>query len=89
MVDLKIVVFNDRTIRRIFHNNEWWFAVSDVVTILTDSVDVKQYIKRMRSRDQQLDSNWGTICTPLEMVNKLNDSASTCLGKKFHESFQY
>jgi DNA-damage-inducible protein D len=29
--------------------------------------DVKQYIKRMLSRDEQLKSNWGTICTLVEM----------------------
>ena len=68
MIDQKMIVFNDRAIRRVFHKEEWWFAVADVVAVLTDSVDIKQYIKRMRSRDQQLNSNWGTLCTPLEMV---------------------
>ena len=36
--------------------------------VLTDSEDVKQYVKRMRARDPELNSNWGTICTPLEMI---------------------
>lgn len=40
----------------------------DVIEILTDSDDPKQYIKKMRQRDPQLNANWGTICTPLEMV---------------------
>jgi hypothetical protein len=35
--------------------------------ILTDSSDIKQYIKRMLSRDETLKSNWGTICTLVEM----------------------
>ena len=39
-----------------------------IVQVLTDSEDVKQYIKRMRARDPELKSNWGTICTPLEML---------------------
>jgi hypothetical protein len=39
------------------------FSVQDVVEILTDSSDVKQYIKKMLSRNEQLKSNWGTICT--------------------------
>ena len=43
------------------------FSVQDVVQVLTDSVDVKQYIKRMLSRDDLLKSNWGTICTLVEM----------------------
>ena len=66
----KIIVFQDRKIRRTWFNDEWWFSVSDVVEALTDSADVKQYIKKMRSRDPELNSYWGTICTPLEMIAK-------------------
>lgn len=49
MSDSKLAVFNNQSIRRVWHKNEWWFAVADVVAVLTDSVDVKQYIKRLRS----------------------------------------
>jgi hypothetical protein len=34
----------------------------------TDSRDVRQYVKRMQQRDPELNSYWGTICTPLEMT---------------------
>ena len=47
---------------------KWFFSVQDVVQILSESKDVKQYIKKMRSRDTELNSNWGTICTPLQMI---------------------
>jgi hypothetical protein len=43
------------------------FSVQDVVQILTDSNDVKQYLKKMLTRDEQLKNNWGTICTLVEM----------------------
>lgn len=46
---------------------EWFFSVEDVVLALTDSADPKQYIKKMRSRDETLASNWGTICTQVQM----------------------
>ena len=46
---------------------QWYFSVQDVVEVLTDSVDVKQYIKKILSRDLVLKSNWGTICTLVEM----------------------
>jgi DNA-damage-inducible protein D len=62
-----IAVFQEAAIRRTWHNEEWWFALSDVITVLTDSVDAKQYIKKMRSRDPALDANWGTTCTPLAL----------------------
>ena len=35
--------------------------------MLTGSVDAKQYIKRLRTRDPELNLKWGTICTPVEM----------------------
>lgn len=47
---------------------EWYFSVQDVIAVLTDSKDPKQYIKKMRTRDPELNSNWGTICTPVQMV---------------------
>jgi hypothetical protein len=68
METTKIAVFRGKEIRKALHNNEWWFSITDVVSALTDSVDTKQYIKKMRRRDPQLNSYWGTICTPLELV---------------------
>jgi len=47
---------------------KWYFSVADVVEALTDSKDIKQDVKRLRQRDEQLNFNWGTICTPLEMI---------------------
>lgn len=69
-METKIAVFKGKQVRRTIHKNEWWFSIADVVEALTDSADVKQYIKRMRSRDKELTSYWGTICTPLEMKAK-------------------
>lgn len=68
MADSKIVVFQDKQIRRAWMNKQWYFSIADVVEFLTDSVDVKQYIKRMRQRDPLLNRNWGTICTPVAMI---------------------
>lgn len=65
-----IVLFEEKIVRRTWHNEQWYFSVSDVVRALTDSVDTKQYIKKMRSRDLELLTNWGTICTPLPIVSK-------------------
>ncbi|MEK6957522.1 MAG: Bro-N domain-containing protein [archaeon] len=62
-----LIAFQGRNIRRTWHNNEWWFSIYDIIAVLTDSADPKQYIKKMRSRNPTLDSNWGTICTPLEL----------------------
>jgi DNA-damage-inducible protein D len=63
-----LIVFKGKGIRRTIHDNEWWFSIADIVGVLTDSLDPKQYIKKMRKRDLELNNNWGTICTPLEMT---------------------
>ncbi|MHB9097717.1 MAG: BRO-N domain-containing protein, partial [Syntrophales bacterium] len=39
----KIVVFQEKTIRRIWQNNEWWFSVIDVVGVLSESDNPKRY----------------------------------------------
>lgn len=62
--------FESQEVRRVWHDDQWFFAISDIVQILTESSDVKQYIKKMRLRDQELSDNWGTICTPLELTAK-------------------
>ena len=66
----KIQLFENQKIRTAWdaEAEEWYFSVADVVQVLTDSTDPKQYIKKMRSRDPELGSKWGTICTPVEMI---------------------
>ena len=64
-----IKLFESKQIRSVWDGKDqkWYFSVQDVIEVLTDSSDVKQYIKRMISRDEMLKSNWGTICTLVEM----------------------
>lgn len=66
----KIQIFQDQKVRTLWDEEQekWYFSVQDVVQILSKSTDVKQYIKKMRSRDAELSNNWGTICTPLPML---------------------
>lgn len=67
-----VKLFQSTQIRSVWNEEEqqWYFSVVDVVGILTDSLDPKQYIKKMRARDPELSSNWGTICTPLKLLSK-------------------
>ena len=70
MQENKIALFEEKEIRRAWYDEDWYFSVEDVVQILTDSVDVKQYIKKLKARDSELNNNWGTICTLVEMIAK-------------------
>ncbi len=42
----KLIVFQEKEIRRLWHEEEWWFAVADVVEILANTANVRQYIKK-------------------------------------------
>lgn len=38
-----IVVFNDQQIRRVMHNDEWFYSVIDIISTLTDSNAPSRY----------------------------------------------
>lgn len=61
--------FYDDKVRKVWHaqEEEWYFSIDDVIKVLTESSDSKQYIKKLRSRDPFLSANCGTICTPVKM----------------------
>ncbi len=56
-----LVVFEGKKVRRTWNNNEWWFVLEDIVYILTDSSDPKQYIQKMKQRDEPLAKGWVQI----------------------------
>lgn len=65
-----IKLFESKQIRTAWNeaDQKWYFSIQDVVQLLTDASDVKDYIKKMKKRDAQLNSNWGTICPLVEML---------------------
>jgi len=69
-ITTKIAIFRKKEIRKVIHNIKWWFSVADVIEVLTDTADIRDYIKKMRKRDKELNSYWGTNCPLLEMLTK-------------------
>jgi len=47
----KLVVFQDKKIRRIWHNDKWYFSIVDMVAILTDSPTPRQYWGKVKDRE--------------------------------------
>ena len=52
--ETRIALFQRKEVRRVIHNNEWWFVIADVVAVLTDSVNPSDYLKKIRQRDPSL-----------------------------------
>lgn len=65
LMETKLAVFKGKAIRKTLHNNEWWFVISDVVSVLTGSLYPSGYMKDMRRRDGELFKGFGQIATPL------------------------
>jgi len=64
----RIVVFQEKSIRRILHDNEWWFSVIDVVAVLTDSLNPRDYWFKMKIRVKSDDGlELSTICRQFKL----------------------
>lgn len=61
MDDTKIAIFKKKEVRKTLFQKEWWFVVEDVVLAVTDTVNPKDYINKIRLRDEELSKGWGQI----------------------------
>ena len=61
-----IKLFEEKRVRAIWDDKEekWYFSISDVVAVLTDSVNPADYLKKKRKRDPLLAQGWGQFVTP-------------------------
>ena len=80
----KIILFQDKTIRRVWYKNEWWFAVVDVVEVLTDSVNPRDYWKKIRRRDKELNFYVGTNCPQVKMLTNTGKKRKVLAGNPEH-----
>ena len=64
-----LIVFQGKKIRRIWHNDEWHFSVVDVVAVLTDSADAKDYWYRLKQREKESSGiELSTFCRQLKLA---------------------
>jgi len=61
-----LIVFQDKKIRRTWHDGEWHYSVSDIIAVLTDSKDELAYWRKLKQREPQL----VTICHGLKLPAK-------------------
>src|SRR3989344_1353321 len=63
----QLVVFQDKKIRRVWHNEEWWFSVVDIVEVLTSSPNPRKYWSVLKTRLKSEGSQLATNCSQLKM----------------------
>lgn len=66
--DNKIVLFQEKQIRRTWHDEQWYFAVVDVIETLTDSSNPRDYWYRLKKRELESSKiDLSTICRQLKV----------------------
>lgn len=67
MADSKIVVFQDKQIRRVWVDDDWYFSIVDIVGVLTGSPEPRKYWNKVKTReftDLQLSPIWRQLKLP-------------------------
>ena len=64
----KTALFEGKSIRKVWYREEWWFSVTDVAAVLTDSADSRDYWYKMKIRVKNEDgTELSTICRQLKL----------------------
>ncbi len=82
MNDNSLAVFEGKSVRRTWFNDEWWFVAVDIVAILTDSSDPHGYLKDMKRRDEGFAQGWGQIATLLLIETAGGPQKLNCVSTK-------
>ncbi|MEF3692025.1 MAG: Bro-N domain-containing protein [Candidatus Moraniibacteriota bacterium] len=69
MNNTKIAIFKGKEVRKTIYNNEWYFSVVDVIAVLTDSLNARDYWYKMKIRVIDEDGiELSTICRQLKLL---------------------
>ena len=63
----KLVVFEDKNIRRTWYKDDWYFSIVDIVAILTQSSDPTAYWRKLKQRLKKEGNETVTNCHALKM----------------------
>jgi len=75
-----IKLFESKKIRSVWNEQDekWYFVIEDVVAVLTDSADAKQYLKRLRLRDNELAKGWVQFVPTLSIETQGGRQKMSC-----------
>jgi DNA-damage-inducible protein D len=62
-MDNQLDIFDNKPIRSILHEGEMYYSIVDIIEVLTESSNPRDYWKKVKKRENQL----GTICPQLKL----------------------
>ncbi len=82
----KLAIFEGRKIRRHWDKKTetWYFSVVDIISVLTESTNPTDYLKKLRKRDPELGRYIGTNCPQVEMVSETGKNRKVLAGNPEH-----
>jgi len=78
----KLIVFEDKRIRRTWHNEDWYYVIEDVVYAITESKNPKDYLNKIKKRDLGLSEGYGQFVPTLEVETKGGKQRMNCANTK-------
>ena len=60
----ELTPFENKAIRRVWHLEQWYFSVIDVIEVLTESISPRKYWTKLKQRESQLE----TKCLQLRLT---------------------
>ncbi len=74
----KMVVFGAKQIRRIWVEEQWFFSVVDIIAVLTDSDNPRNYWNMMKARERkESEVQLSTLCVQLKLTSSDGKSYKT------------
>lgn len=74
----KLIIFQEKEVRRTWHQDEWWFAVLDVIELLTESVSPLEYWDRLKKRElENTGIDLSTNCRHFKMMDSDGSTQET------------
>jgi len=81
---MSIKLFEQKKIRSVWNEKEekWYFVISDVILVLTETPNPSDYIKKIRKRDEELSKGWGQFVNPLSVDTNGGKQRLNCASAK-------
>jgi prophage antirepressor-like protein len=76
--NIRPVIFESKEVRRVWKDEQYFFVVEDIVQVLIESKNVKDYINKMRKRDLELNKGYGQIVHTLDVDTKGGKQKMNC-----------